>query len=266
MKFDPVNSMLLTDDGRLIKRVYCPRNLVPEDLPASEVDDRSRTCSACQSRVVNLAGLTDDEALALVQLDPKVCVFAQAGTVKFVLPVPGAKHAGQTSEFGQNSVHYVADIMIEETEDSFSVKPTRSIRTARGVKAINAAVAKGFWPLLRVLKPAPHIHNHVLYQQNRESGEIREIHDLRGHDFDPNTQRETGWLLFSTVDTSPMVAAYLIPPDLQIGEKVRLADLIENVVAQDGPQFETQRWACANAIWRGNHFEIMLWPTLRVIG
>jgi len=216
--------------------------------------------------VVNLAGLSDEEVLALVQLDPKVCVFPQAGVVKFVLPVPGAKPAGQTSDFGRSSVRCVPDILIRESEESYRVKPKRTIRTARGVDAINAALAKGFWPLVRVLKPAPHIHDHVLYQQDRESGEIRATHDLRGHDFDPKTQRETGWLLFSTVDTSPIVAAYLIPPDLYMGEKVRLIDLIENVMAQNGPQFEAQRWASANAIWRGNHFEIMLWPAVRVIG
>ena len=273
MQFDPINCVLSTDDGRFIKRVHCPRNLAPGDLLADSADDFSRTCVSCQSRVVNLSGLSDEAALALVQQDPAACVFAQAGVVKIVMPTLAAKIAGEASSDGQSWVSYVADTLVDESARSLDDEPKRIIRTARGVQAINKAISKGFWPLVRVLKAAPHIQDQVIFYQHRESGEIHAVNYLNANDFNPETcrfdpaiYRKSAWLKFSPIDTSAIVAAYLLPADLRVGEMVKLNNLIEHIVGLRGPQSQVRRLLFANAIWRGDHFEILVPPAGELLG
>lgn len=55
-------------------------------------------------------------------------------------------------------------------------------------------------------------------------------------------------------------AAYLVPPDIAVGEQVWLEDLIEDVVAVWGNQGYRPRLDAAAAVWNGTEFEISFDP------
>ncbi len=65
------------------------------------------------------------------------------------------------------------------------------------------------------------------------------------------------------------VAAYLIPEELEQGERVVLEDLIEDIVAvyyaHRGGR-GTSRFASCEATWNGSEFELHIPPSERMIG
>lgn len=66
---------LLTDDGRLIKRLSCPKNR-PEIVHSEKL---GYVCMDCERRIHGTAELSDDQALALMKLDPEGCLLISAG-------------------------------------------------------------------------------------------------------------------------------------------------------------------------------------------
>lgn len=73
MQFNPHTNTLLTDDGRLIKRLRCAfqvdwRRLGPTEDPAA------RRCDICQHAVTDTAQRTEQELLALMAAHPEACL------------------------------------------------------------------------------------------------------------------------------------------------------------------------------------------------
>lgn len=73
MKFNPHTNTLLTDDGRLIKRLHCAfrvdwNKLKPTDDPAA------RRCDICQHSITDTAQRTEEELLALLKENPQACL------------------------------------------------------------------------------------------------------------------------------------------------------------------------------------------------
>ncbi len=264
MKFDPIKQQLLTDDGRLIKKVYCPKNLGMDDLHRVDQDDQTRRCTECKSSIVNIAKYSDDDALALLASNPKTCVFALPGTVDLVMPKIGKTEpkAGVGDCF---LLHDAADTTTHRNYQLFDGNKRRRIRTARGVDAINQAVNAGYWPLLRVLEDAPDFNRGTCYRQNKLTGKITQ-HSYWSAFFEPELdETSSGWVYASAVDTSQIVAAYLLPKALVINEEVELLDVISHIVGGEVPMGKV-RLKRAHAIWRGDHFEILVPEPYLVLG
>jgi len=73
MKFDPRTSRLFTDDGRLIKQLYCPFVVDWEKLQPGG-DPTARRCTICQHSVTDTANFTDEDLLQLMAKNPKACL------------------------------------------------------------------------------------------------------------------------------------------------------------------------------------------------
>lgn len=135
----------------------------------------------------------------------------------------------------------------------------RVIATARTVDSINAAAKSGFRPLVKLVVPSPEIQTKFAVNQNKVTGEIQVVGDYRGHweaDIDqviPFTFR------YPYVWESPF-AAYLLPPDLSVGERVYLEDLIEDYVGLTWNQGDVYRLDACEAIWNGTDFEVQYDP------
>jgi hypothetical protein len=162
----------------------------------------------------------------------------------------------------------------------------RIIKTARSEQEINAAVEEGYWPLVKPVVPSPEIKIKYAVLQDKLTGKISVIHDFRNanyvHDFKP-----TGLLdafgeindISSVADEDSLndtvinftyyyphhfenpFAAYLLPPDIKVGEKVILEDLIEDIVSGSWNQGDTYRLKSCEAIWDGKDFIISHQPT-----
>lgn len=74
MKFNPITNKLYTDDGKLIKQMYCPYvDLKWNDL-ASMDNSLNRFCAICESSVVETKDFGDDALWNLLQEKPDTCL------------------------------------------------------------------------------------------------------------------------------------------------------------------------------------------------
>lgn len=147
--------------------------------------------------------------------------------------------------------------------------PLRVIKTARTKEAINKAARAGFRPLLRPVKPSKKIHSKFCVWQNQVSGEIDVVSDFRLHHIDETWKLVIDWTDYYPHSFPEPFAAYLIPPDIQKGERVLLKDLIEDFIGMTWNQGDNYRLESCEAVWNGCDLKIDYKPAknqLMVIG
>ena len=220
---------LKTDDGKLLKKLDCPLHKEWSQLKVIPDELAIRRCNSCKKSVFHLADKNDQEAELLFQQQPDCCVYV-------------APNAGNIRITGYK----------RERPDPC---PFRRIQTARGREAINQAVKEGFWPLVKPVKRSPKVSSWMEVYQNQETGEIRTVGD---HRYPPTAPWKRVVKPFSCYPYhfEHSFAAYLLPSDLHVGERVFLIDLIEDLVSVWGNQGHTYRLDSAYAIWNGKDFKI----------
>ena len=115
----------------------------------------------------------------------------------------------------------------------------RIIKTARDKNSINQAARNGYKPLVKKVEPSSEIRSKYSVVQNKRTGEIQIIADYRSEGFDnDNDEFETviDWAFYYPHSFKSPFAAYLIPQDIVVGERVFLEDLIEDYVGESWNQ------------------------------
>lgn len=137
----------------------------------------------------------------------------------------------------------------------------RVIRTARDKDSINNAARNGFKPLLKKVEPSDKIHSKYSVFQNKKTGEIEVIVDYR-QDFFDDSDFETviNWTRYYPHNFKSPFAAYLIPQDIKIGERVFIEDLIQDYIGAKWNQGDTFRLESCEAIWNGRDLVIQYDP------
>ncbi len=238
MLFDAESRTLFTNHGEVIKQLECPRSKCWDELEVLDDADLKRHCRDCEKHVVDTRDLTDLQVQVLVQYDPTVCLHIDSdhGNLTLVNPPPADHHIRRA-------------------------RPgLRVIKTARSLAAINRAAAEGLWPLVRFARPSGRIRSNLDMWQNNTTGEVVSLRDFR----EQLPGAVSDWRHLSSSGNidgydpsdhfSSPVAAYLIPDDLEVGQRVVLEDLIENFIDyhHNGPH----RLSAATAIWNGAELEI----------
>lgn len=131
----------------------------------------------------------------------------------------------------------------------------RIIYTARGKWSINRAINKGFIPLIKKVEPSKKIHSKFAVIRNTISGKIDVIRDFRQSDR-PDYEIVLDWTSYYPHYFKSPFAAYLIPNDIQIGERVYIDDLIEDIVGGSWNQGDTYRLTSSEAVWDGTELLI----------
>jgi len=139
-------------------------------------------------------------------------------------------------------------------------KELRIIKTGRDRDIINNAARNGFKPLIKKVRPSDEIRSKYSVIQNKKTGEIKIIGDLR---FDYLTD-DSGdyvtvidWTYYYPHSFKSPFAAYLIPKDIIVGEMVFVEDLIEDYIGASWNQGDTYRLESCEAIWNGKNLEIL---------
>lgn len=132
----------------------------------------------------------------------------------------------------------------------------RTIKTARDEESINAAARAGFFPLLKAVMPSPEIRNKFAVIQDRTTGEIEVSGDYRHMPQMEGNEIVIDFTYYYPYNFPSPFAAYLIPPDLAVGERVYLEDLIEDVVGGSWSQGDTYRLESCVAVWDGKDFTL----------
>jgi hypothetical protein len=141
----------------------------------------------------------------------------------------------------------------------------RIVKTARDKKSINEAASKGLQPLLKKVVPSSEIRSKYAVIQNKMTGEITVTNDYRiFHNLKENPDLETviDWTEYYPHNFASPFAAYLIPKNIQIGERVFIEDLIEDYVGVTWNQGDTFRLESCDAIWNGKDLEIQYNPQI----
>jgi hypothetical protein len=148
-----------------------------------------------------------------------------------------------------------------KTDQAPKKKRLRVVKTARTKEAINKAAKAGFRPLLRPVKPSKQIHSQFCVWQNEITGEIDVVRDLRSFLFKKNWKPVIDWRDYYPHSFPEPFAAYLIPPDLQKGERVLLKDLIEDFRGMTWNQGDNYRLESCEAVWNGSDLKIDYQPS-----
>ena len=72
MKFNPITKEVYTDQGVLVKKLYCPLKMQWDRL-LPEVRGERR-CEACERSVIDTSELTDEDLLKIVERNPAQCL------------------------------------------------------------------------------------------------------------------------------------------------------------------------------------------------
>ena len=142
-------------------------------------------------------------------------------------------------------------------------KELRAIKTARDIESINNAAKSGLKPLVKKVEPSSKIRSKYSVVQNKKTGEISIVGDYRGGIYsDDKNDFETviGWTFYYPHSFSSPFAAYLIPNDIKIGERVFIEDLIEDYIGAVWNQGDTYRLESCEAIWNGTDLEFQYDP------
>ncbi len=144
----------------------------------------------------------------------------------------------------------------------------RVIKTARSMEAINQAVKEGYWPLVKPVVPSPEIKTKYAVVQHSKTGEIEVVADFRMQDmaFAEKGKKVIDFTYYYPYNFENPYAAYLIPKDLEVGEKVFIEDLIEDIVGSTWNQGDCYRLTGSEAVWDGENFLVQQWKPTSFIG
>lgn len=148
-------------------------------------------------------------------------------------------------------------------------EPYRVIKTARDITAINKAVDSGFFPLVKMIKPLDKLFRTRGVFRNKKTNKFEESHAYSWSSRDKffSYEDEDEWELvvpfykYYPYKYEKHYAAYLIPPDIAIGEIVVLEDLIEDYY---GGSFWDRpiRLDSLKATWTGDDLSILYDPNV----
>jgi len=139
----------------------------------------------------------------------------------------------------------------------------RVINTARDKDSINKAAKSGLKPLIKKVEPSDKIRSKYSLVQNKNTGEIEIVGDYRGgFHSDDNGEFVTviDWTFYYPHNFKSPFAAYLIPKDIFVGERVYVEDLIEDYIGASWNQGDIYRLESCEAIWNGTDLEIQYDP------
>lgn len=146
------------------------------------------------------------------------------------------------------------------------LKNRRVIKTARDLDSINEAAKNGYNPLIKEVKKNPNISSKYTVWQNKETREMQVFGDVRMSVDEDCWEEVIGWTYYYPYNFKTPFAAYLIPPDILIGERVLIEDLIEDYIGQSLNQGTNYRLESCEAIWNGSEFQILYSGPQEIIG
>lgn len=129
----------------------------------------------------------------------------------------------------------------------------RIIKTLRGEEEIEDAINSGQKVLKQKVKPLENIHVTDLHIKNKKTGKVT-VEPYSFHNFPDATSdckivKEVTYYPYKF----PPTAAYLLPDDIEVGERVILDDLIKDIVGASHP-WGRYRLNNTEAIWNGEGF------------
>lgn len=288
MIFDPGSGALYGNDGVLLKHIHCPLGLKISDLRKLPDDSPDRYCSCCRKKILCADNMTDDDLLSAV-VDGRSSSNRQEFNI--VEPIANNNTPDASTNlciFVTPQAKHVVVLRNEKLSGWGYVEPNREnllvIQTARSIEAMKEVSKKGLRPLIYATGTCSKIGGKLRIFQHIKTGEVWSSGDFRNSEptsdevqermeklvDDPITPEEfkkwvasikndwievAPWFNYRPDESFPY-AAYLVPPDLSIGQRVYLNDVIEEIPITIWNQGDTERLKSCYAVWTGGSFEL----------
>ncbi len=142
----------------------------------------------------------------------------------------------------------------------------RKIKTIRGQKSIDNAIANGTKLIIRKVEPFSAVKGKYCIVRNKKSGKESKIFDFRDdRGYSDDYEIVQDWTYQYHNYDFPQDAAYIIPNDIKEGEIVMVDDLIENFLGYHYNQGGSERLKSCKAIWKNNDLQIQYNPDVDCI-
>ncbi len=150
---------------------------------------------------------------------------------------------------------YMNFIEEEIEEEAQRRKGLRVIKTARTLDEINEGVREGYTPLIQQVSPSSRVKVNIRLKKDLTTGQHKVERNGWGRRISPKNIDKTNEKVYEYYPykfPSPF-AAYLVPSDIEVGERVVLEDLIEDYQGRRY-QSDVYRLSNAEAKWDGEEF------------
>lgn len=212
MKFKKSTNQLFTDNGVFIKKVSCPLEDAGAYLEVNEVT-KCTLCNKCHKEVVDINNLTDKEVLNIFEKDSETCV---------------SFNISKEVNVGRDDLFIVG----YRRDGKHNTEDLVNISTARNVNEINKAVKDGYNVVLKITDEQKNSLFSSGYKYSlikTESGKYIEYVDPRveyriGEKFETIISHKT----YNDTSSRIHYAAYIVPKNLKVGDRVFLEDIIED--------------------------------------
>ncbi|MFM1807226.1 MAG: hypothetical protein RL212_1485 [Pseudomonadota bacterium] len=234
--YDEKTSSLYSPDGKFLKEIFCPKAVNWNQLIADDPSDRSRGCSRCSERVINLDAIEPIKAELMIEDDHNLCVYASKNSknVIFLKDINNPENPQKPAQDMFDLSEYRYDLPI--------------IRTVRNIADIKRAIQMGYWADIRLIQYRDkEIKQKFAVFQHSETGEIKVTGDYRSIIGSNSDLTKEIWqevipftYYYANYQEEP-VAAYLIPRDLKDKSEVFVPDPIEDVIGSTWNQGDCYR-------------------------
>lgn len=232
--YDEKSSSLYSPEGTLIKKIFCSKAVKWNQLIQDDLQDRSRGCTQCNERILNLDALAASEIHNALIEEPNSCVYASANSPNVVFlrdeNNPEFPCPAEETWYGVN-----------DPKNNLPI-----ISTVRTLKDIERALHMGFWPdIRRVQYNTIEINSKLCVYQNKHTGAIKVFGDYRisSSEVGEVWEEVIPWTNFYSHYQKAPVAAYLIPKELPNNTEVLIPDPIEDIVGASWNQGDAYRAA-----------------------
>lgn len=246
MKFNAETKELFTQDDKLIKQMRCPLNKRWNDLLPISQSHLKRRCSACNRTVLNVTYEKEEIICALARFDNEACFYIDMSKRDIEII---DSDANQRTQPQYPCVHHQNEV------------GDRLIFTARSIEEIKHLEQSGCRVLIKKVEPNPDIYERLAVILNEDTGYHTFTGDLRNMPFlcqliEPSKFIPIPSFTYYPYQFPAPIAAYILPDDLEVGERVFLVDLIEDYVACKWNQGPKSRLSSHYAVWNGTDFEV----------
>lgn len=234
--YDEKSSGLYSPDGKLLKKVFCPKAVNWNQLIADDPLDRSRGCNHCSERIVNLDTMDPIQAELMIEENYNICVYASKNSknVIFLKDINNPENPERPRQDMFDSSEYRYDLPI--------------IKTVRSIADIKRAIQMGYWADIRLVQyKDDEIKQKFAVYQHLETGEIQIVGDYRSVISASSDLHKEVWdevipftYYYTNYQEEP-IAAYLIPKDLKDNSEVFVPDPIEDIIGSTWNQGDCYR-------------------------
>lgn len=129
------------------------------------------------------------------------------------------------------------------------------VKTTRSLRGVNKAIRKGFNVIIKSVEPSDKLKTKYCVVKDKRTGKIKTLFDFR-EKYESNYEVIIDWTFYYPYHFYSPFAAYVLPKDLKIGQRVFVEDLIEDLIGSKWNQGDTYRLKSCEAIWNGETLEL----------